>query len=617
MIGRRRGAGTLVIAVAITALVRMASGAAAEELVVVEHDIDDHPEVSLVVAGPSLATATDLPADAFEVTEGGRVVDTAVERLDQRLDVVLAVDTSGSMRDALGAARQAAVSFTDRLRPDAAVAVLGFGATPSVVLPFTADRAAQHQALSTLTASGETAMYDALISAASLFDRSSPGRRVVVLLSDGGDTASTGSLVAARAAVLDAGASLWAVSLTTPESDMTALGALADGTGGRVVAAEDPAALDAAYRVVSGDLLGRYRLTFRSAAAGATDVRVAVAGSSADVRLEYPVASTDVDARSITGPRDGDLRLLLIGAAALFASMTLTLALFLTAKLPIQLSPAGLRGGRGIQEGIAGLTAMASSAAERSLERRGGRRRVERLLEQAGIQLRAGEAMVLLASIAFTGGVLAGLFFGPLLTPVGAAAFAAVSVAAVHLLRSRRRQQFGEQVGDVLQLITGSLRAGYGLLQAIELASRESAAPAGDELRRITTEVRLGRDLADALDSAAERLADPDFAWAVQAIRIHHDVGGDLAAVLDGVAATVRARAHLRREVDALSAEGRLSAVILVLLPIALLGLMTVLNPEYVGELFGSGAGVLLLAAGGSLIVVGALWLRHIVRPVF
>src|SRR5581483_3231199 len=161
----------------------------------------------------------------------------------------------------------------------------------------------------------------------------------------------------------------------------------------------------------------------------------------------------------------------------------------------------------------------------------------------------------------------------------------------------------------------GSLRTGYGLLQAVEAVSREAASPTADEFRRVTTETRLGRDLTDALAAMAERVGATDLAWVVQAVDIHREVGGNLAEVLDRVAETMRERQHIRRQVMALSAEGRMSAYVLLALPFGMAFILAIVNPKYFGQLTGSHAGHLLLALAAGLMAVGAFWLNKIIHP--
>ena len=126
------------------------------------------------------------------------------------------------------------------------------------------------------------------------------------------------------------------------------------------------------------------------------------------------------------------------------------------------------------------------------------------------------------------------------------------------------------QLPDTLQLLAGTLRAGYSLMQGVEAVSQEVAEPMGQELRRVVTEARLGRPLEEALDGVAERMESGDFAWAVMAIRIQREVGGNLAELLLTVAETMTERERLRRDVNALTAEGRVSAIVLGILPVGL-----------------------------------------------
>ena len=132
----------------------------------------------------------------------------------------------------------------------------------------------------------------------------------------------------------------------------------------------------------------------------------------------------------------------------------------------------------------------------------------------------------------------------------------------------------------MLQLLAGSLRAGYSLLQGVDAVAQEVDDPMGQELRRVLAEARLGRPLEDALDDAAERMSSADFAWAVMAVGIQREVGGNLAELLDTVAETMIQRERLRREVRSLTAEGRVSAFILGLLPVGLGVMMYARQPR-------------------------------------
>ncbi len=132
----------------------------------------------------------------------------------------------------------------------------------------------------------------------------------------------------------------------------------------------------------------------------------------------------------------------------------------------------------------------------------------------------------------------------------------------------RRRATFSDQLPDMLQLIASTLQAGFSLPQALDAVIRQENQPAAGEFSRALAEARIGADLDIALEAVAIRMDSDDLRWTVMAIRIQQGVGGNLAEVLLTIADTIRERAYLRRQVGALSAEGRLSAYILVALPI-------------------------------------------------
>jgi tight adherence protein B len=166
----------------------------------------------------------------------------------------------------------------------------------------------------------------------------------------------------------------------------------------------------------------------------------------------------------------------------------------------------------------------------------------------------------------------------------------------------------------MLQLMAGSLRAGYSLMQGVEAVAQEVQDPMGHELRRVLAEARLGRVLEDALEDMADRLGSRDFAWAVMAIRIQREVGGNLAELLSTVAETMIARERLRREVRALTAEGRISAIILGLLPVGLGAVMYSINRAYMNVLLHDGFGQVLLIGSGLLAAVGFYWMKKTIE---
>jgi Flp pilus assembly protein TadB len=178
----------------------------------------------------------------------------------------------------------------------------------------------------------------------------------------------------------------------------------------------------------------------------------------------------------------------------------------------------------------------------------------------------------------------------------------------------RRRVAFGEQLPDTLQLLASALRAGFSLAQSVDAVVREDTQPIAGEFSRALSEVRLGGNLEDGLDAVANRMDSDDLHWTVTAIRIQQGVGGNLAEILLTIAGTIRERAFLRRQVRALSAEGRLSAYVLIALPVLIGIWLFVSAPQYMRPLYTTPEGQFILIAAIVAVVLGALWMRKMIK---
>jgi tight adherence protein B len=237
-------------------------------------------------------------------------------------------------------------------------------------------------------------------------------------------------------------------------------------------------------------------------------------------------------------------------------------------------------------------------------------------LEAAGVPLRPAEWLVIHVGAPIVLGLGLLLLSGFKLLPalIGVAIGTIVPFAYLSIKESKRKAAFAAQLPDTLQLLAGSLSTGYSLPQATDVVVRESAAPMSVELGRSLVEARLGVPLEDSLEATATRMDSVDFAWVVMAIRIQREVGGNLAEILNSVATTMRERERLRRQVQVLSAEGRLSAVILGGLPLLLIVYMVLVRPEYISLLVTSSLGILMSVVGVALLVGGSFWLRKVVK---
>ncbi len=177
----------------------------------------------------------------------------------------------------------------------------------------------------------------------------------------------------------------------------------------------------------------------------------------------------------------------------------------------------------------------------------------------------------------------------------------------------KRRREFADQLVDVLTQIVGSLRAGYSISQSLDTVATQIAPPAGDEFRRVVRELQLGQSLMAALMSLAERIKSDDLTMVITAISINQQVGGNLAAILETVAETIRERVRIKREIQVLTAQQTISGYILTFLPIGLGTLLLIINPSYELRLFTPGPTLFIPIFAGLGIVAGYIAMRRII----
>ncbi|MET0714075.1 MAG: type II secretion system F family protein [Mycetocola sp.] len=272
--------------------------------------------------------------------------------------------------------------------------------------------------------------------------------------------------------------------------------------------------------------------------------------------------------------------------------------------------------------GLTRLTDRTVGAIDGAIERRGRAPFSAEQLEQASIRMKPSAFLIMVACaglvLAVFGSLLTlgtlwmipAILLGLGLSPLGAKVLLSVRAA-------KRRAKFGDQLDESLTLLAGGLRAGHSLLRAVDAASQETESPTSEEFARVVNETRIGRDLGEALSNTATRMRSEDFEWVAQAIAINREVGGNLSVVLDQVGHTIRQRNEIRRQVRALAAEGKLSAWILILLPIVVFGLILVIRPSYVEVFFSNLLGMIALVFAVILLIVGSLWMMAVVKVKF
>ncbi|WP_439663372.1 VWA domain-containing protein [Lentzea sp. HUAS TT2] len=502
--------------------------------------------------------------------------------------VVVLLDTSGSMApDRIVVARQAISTYVSRLPADVQVGLVAFSSQPSLVLAPTVDRSAFSGALDRLQAKGDTSLFDAVPVGLSALQGVDERRMVVV--SDGEDTVSKSTVDNAVSAVASAGVPTDVIGFQYSDDSLRRIAAAA---GGRLLTASDAPALAAAF------------------AALAVPSTTAPAVVTTPAAAPAPVVLTPAPARNWA-------------AGVLIAGTFLAVFLVVVMLLTPRRSAAGRRLERhlehyGTQEPVVQEESQAAQTAvvwtRRVMSDDGAARLADRL-DLAGIK--AGPAEWTLLRVC-AGAALAALLTLPTTwwigVPLGALLGWLLSALVVRARTSKRRAAFTDQLPDVLQLVASSLRSGFSLAQAIDAVVRDDTQPTAGEFSRALAATRIGAELEDALDRVAARMHSADLAWVVMAVRIQRQVGGNLAEVLMNTVATMRDRSQTRRHVRALSAEGRLSAYVLIGLPIFLAAFLFWFRAEYMQPLYTTLIGIVMLACAAVLVVLGSLWMRKLVR---
>ena len=601
------------------------------------------------VTVPSAPIGTQLDPTLTRLTVGGVPADGRASTVGDPgavPAVVLVLDASGSMRGGpLAAAQQAATAFVGSLPDVVPVGLVTFADAAQVVVTPTTDRGRVVSAIGDVRASGETALYDGVTAATTV--GSTP--RTLVVLSDGGDTASSADLASTVLAVGSSGSRVEAIALQTDEFDLAPLSSVAGAGHGTVRPVDDGAGLSAAFASTTSSLSsrldvvafvpegvgGRVDLAVTVGSGGqwwsgtsTIDLPAAAAAPGPGDPAEAPVAPSALDAVVVPAPPSWLVWTVVGGVAGAVAGAVLSLVR--------AVSPRRRTDRQRREEALAAYTVSGRprgavptpaasqsqftqqvlGAAEKVVARTGQVSATAMRLDRAGMALRPHEWLVLqvgtclavAAGIALlTGWIVRALLLGIVLGWAGTAFY-------LHRRQLKRTRRFADDLPDTLQLVASSLRTGFSLPQALDSAQDSAADPMASELGRALAATRIGSDLEDELDRVADRMRSEDWRWAVMAVRIQRGVGGNLAEVLMTTVGTLRERAATRRQVRALSAEGRLSAWILLALPVGLFGFLAVFRTEYLRLLWTTVPGVVMLVLTVVLMGIGAFWMSRVVK---
>jgi tight adherence protein B len=236
-------------------------------------------------------------------------------------------------------------------------------------------------------------------------------------------------------------------------------------------------------------------------------------------------------------------------------------------------------------------------------------------LQKADLKLKSSEWVLAVAGVGIGLGLLLAARFGtPVMLLVGPAASWLLSGVFLKFRQGRRTRAFNNQLGDTITLLSNALKAGYSFGQALSSVSRNASPPISEEFARATREIALGISVDDALNHMVQRNKSEDFDLLVTAVQIQRVVGGNLAEILDTIAYTIRERVRIQGEIRTLTAQARVSGIIITLLPFGLAGVLEVISPSYFGPMLSETLGHILLGIGIFSIAIGAAAIQKIVK---
>ncbi len=618
--------------------------------------------LSVVFGATGLSAKDSIDPASVQVTIDGQAVPSTATPITGSANAptrttLLVMDVSGSMAAGktadgvvrLAAAKQAATTYLAAVPDDIKVGLVTFGDTAQVVVEPTLDHRAVARTVSGLTATGSTRLYDAVI----LADRTlgTTGVRNQLIISDGKDEGSTVGAAAAITSVTSSKVLVDAVSLAATTAESTTLSLITRAGNGKTVLTDQASTLTSSFAAAAQAQASQVVIDVTVPASVAGTTKTVVVGAKAGAQIIGADAAVFLPAAPTGGPTDAPASYgpqpvasttpgittrswflpVAVGAVAVGLFGLLAVAFLstdrenqTTGRVRRRLSRYSLTSRNESAapavptSGALGQSQVARSAVElagRVVQRGDLDTGLGAKLEAAGVPLRPAEWMIIHVGIAIGTALVLTLLsgFSPLATILGLVLGLTVPYVYLAFKETRRKSRFAQQLPDTLQLIAGSLAAGYSLPQAVDTVVRESDGPMAAELNRALVEARLGVPMEDALDTAARRMDSVDFAWVVMAIRIQREVGGNLAEVLTNVAATMRERERLRRQVSVLSAEGRLSAIILGALPLLFVTYLVLVRPEYISVLITSPIGIVMIVVGVVLLIGGSFWLRKVV----
>jgi tight adherence protein B len=255
-----------------------------------------------------------------------------------------------------------------------------------------------------------------------------------------------------------------------------------------------------------------------------------------------------------------------------------------------------------------------SQSLNQAVAERGFARNVSTALARANLKLTVGEYIILMiTSILGTGVIFFIIMHGnPFLTLGGLVLGFFLPRFYVKMRQNKRLKNFNDQLGDAINLLANGLRSGYSLLQAMDAVASEMPSPMSEEFQRVVREIGLGVTTQRAMENMLRRIPSDDLDLMITAISVQHEVGGNLAEILETISFTIRERIRIKGEIRVLTAQQSISGYVISVLPIGLGLILFIMNPDYMGAMFHDVCGIAMISVGGVMIVSGFFAIRKI-----
>jgi len=587
----------------------------------------------LVNVPPDASVDVEDVAVTIDGTESEATAAPADSTTSVRRTAVLVMDTSNSMSGPrFEAAQSAAYTFLETVPDDVYVGIVSFDSDVTDDLAPSLDRDEAREVVGSLDLSQQTRLYDGVQQGLAM--AGTDGQRQLLVLSDGADTSNT-ELGATTETITESETLVNVVGLDQSGRAVDALEALSAAGAGSLINA-DSRALEQAFSS-QADALARQVLVTTQVPESitATEATVTVslgsdagvltaeafsrigAGGTEDGGAGVPLAAADTPMVLGNTWLYGGLGALGLGVLVLLLVLAPRKQKPLTADELALTYTQHVTGGSHRAASVQGQAGQATETAAKVLRANQSlESRIAERLDGAGNPFKPAE-WVLVHLAVFLGAGALGLLLGGGSLVLGILFLILGAVGPWMFLgfkRSRRRKAFERSLPDTLQLMSGSLAAGLSLSQSVDTIVRDGQDPVASEFRRVLVETRLGITLDDAFDGVAARFDSKDFAWVVMAIRIQRQVGGNLAELLDTVAATMRDRDYMRRQVAALAAEGKISAYVLGGLPPGFLFYLFLTKRDYVMVMFTDPRGWIMLAGASLFLALGVFWMSRLIK---